>query len=130
NLRLSVLHLDHQLRGEESNEDARFVGDLARTLGLPFSLACVDVARLATETGENLEQTARKARRDFFLNYLNSGAADRIALGHTRSDQAETVLFRFLRGAGTSGLAGVRPVTREGFVRPLLMVDRNAVEQF
>jgi tRNA(Ile)-lysidine synthase len=130
NLRLSVLHLDHQLRGEESSEDARFVGELARSLGLPFSLDRVDVARLSTERGENLEQTARKARRDFFLNQLESALAHRIALGHTRSDQAETVLFRFLRGAGTSGLAGVRPVTREGFVRPLLAVERSAVEQF
>jgi tRNA(Ile)-lysidine synthase len=130
NLRLSVLHLDLQLRGEVAREDAQFVGELARTLGLPFSLGRVDVARLAAERGENLEQTARDARRDFFLQYLNSGPADRIALGHTRSDQAETVLFRFLRGAGTSGLAGVRPVTREGFVRPLLAVDRTAVEQF
>ena len=130
NLRLSVLHLDHQLRGEESSEDARFVGELAGTLGLPFSLSRVDVARLSTERGENLEQTARKARRAFFLNHLQSALADRIALGHTRSDQAETVLFRFLRGAGTSGLAGVRPVTREGLVRPLVAVDRAAVEQF
>lgn len=130
NLRLNVLHLDHQLRGEESSEDARFAGELARTLGLPFSLGCVDVARLATERGENLEQTARKARRDFFLSHLQSAAADRIALGHTRSDQAETVLFRFLRGAGTAGLAGILPVTRDGFVRPLLAVDRSAIEQF
>src|SRR3984893_6898780 len=96
NLRLSVLHLDHQLRGEESSEDARFVGELARTLGLPFSLGCVDVARLATERGENLEQTARNARRDFFLQHLNSGPADGVALGLTRWDQACGVLFRFV----------------------------------
>ena len=54
----------------------------------------------------------------------------RVALGHTRNDQAETVLFRFLRGAGTAGLAGVRPVTADGIVRPLLDVDRAAVEEF
>jgi tRNA(Ile)-lysidine synthase len=130
NLRLSVLHLDHQLRGEESRQDARFVGQLAGGLGLPFSLSEVDVAGLAREHGENMEQAARNERRRFFLDHLRSGAADRIALGHTRSDQAETVLFRFLRGSGTAGLAGIRPVTSEGFVRPLLGVDRNAVEQF
>src|SRR6266478_5624089 len=73
NLRLSVLHLDHQLRGDESSEDARFVGELARTLGLPFSLGRVDVARLAAERGENLEQTARKVRRDFFSQSLAIG---------------------------------------------------------
>jgi len=130
NLHLSVLHLDHQLRGEESAEDARFVEKLAGEMGLPFSLGRVDVAAVARERAENLEQAARHERRSFFLAYLDSGAADRIALGHTRSDQAETVLFRFLRGSGTAGLAGIRPVTEDGFVRPLLGVDRAAVEKF
>ncbi len=130
NLRLSVVHLDHQLRGEESRQDARFVEQFAATLGLPFTLGETDVARLARERGENLEQVARNERRRFFLDHLHSGAADRVALGHTRSDQAETVLFRFLRGSGTAGLAGIRPVTHEGFVRPLIAIDRAAVEQF
>jgi tRNA(Ile)-lysidine synthase len=134
NLRLSVLHLDHQLRGEESREDARFVGQLAGRLGLPFLLAAVDVAGLARDRGENLEQAARRERRRFFLEFVHAeehaGKVDRVALGHTRSDQAETVLFRFLRGSGTAGLAGIRPVTPEGFVRPLLGVERGDVEQF
>jgi len=130
NLRLSVLHLDHQLRGQESREDARFVEQLAAQLGLPFSQARVDVAALAAEHGENLEEAARNERRRYFAEFLCSGELDRIALGHTRSDQAETVLFRFLRGSGSAGLAGIRPVTPEGFVRPLLGVGRGEVEQF
>jgi tRNA(Ile)-lysidine synthase len=130
NLHLHVLHLDHQLRGEESSQDARFAEELARKLGLPFSLGRVDVAALARERGENLEQVARNERRRFFLEFLQSRGAHRIALGHTRSDQAETVLFRFLRGSGTAGLAGIRPVTEDGFVRPLLGIDRAAIEQF
>ena len=130
NLHLSVLHLDHQLRGEESAADARFVEELAAKLGLEFSLGRADVAALARERGDNLEQAARNERRRFFLEFLQSGGADFIALGHTRSDQAETVLFRFLRGSGTAGLAGIRPVTHDGFVRPLLGIDRAAVEQF
>ena len=129
NLHLSVLHFDHQLRGEESREDARFVERLAKQLGLPISVRA-DVTGLAREHGENLEQAARRERRRFFLEHLRSDAADRIALGHTRRDQAETVLFRFLRGSGTAGLAAIRPVTSDGFVRPLLTVDRAAVEQF
>ena len=130
NLHLGVIHLDHQLRGEESRQDASFVQRMAAALGLPFTLGEVDVARLARERGENLEQAARHERRRLFLDHVRSGAADRIALGHTRSDQAETVLFRFLRGSGTAGLAGIRPVTDDGFVRPLIAIDRAAVEQF
>jgi tRNA(Ile)-lysidine synthase len=82
------------------------------------------------ETGDNLEQAARRVRQGFFLGLIQSGVLDRVALGHTRSDQAETVLFRFLRGAGTAGLAGIRPVTAEGLVRPLIEVGRAEVVQF
>ena len=130
NLHLSVLHLDHQLRGEESLEDARFVRALAEKFSLPFHLGETDVRRAALESGDNLEQSARKARRQFFMQHLQAGAADRVATGHTRSDQAETVLFRFLRGSGTAGLAGVRPVTADGLVRPLLEIDRAEIEQY
>jgi tRNA(Ile)-lysidine synthase len=130
NLHLHVLHLDHQLRGEESRGDARFVEQLAAQLGLPFSQERVDVSGRAREHSENLEQAARNERRRFFSEFLRAGVLDRIALGHTRSDQAETVLFRFLRGSGTAGLAGIRPVTTEGFVRPLFGVERGEVEEY
>jgi len=125
-LRLSVLHLDHGLRGEESRQDAEFVRALADRLGLPLSLRETSVA----QSPDNLEQAARYARLAFFRETIASGAAKRVATGHTRSDQAETVLFRFLRGSGTAGLAGIRPVTSEGIVRPLIEVERCEVRQF
>ncbi len=123
-LRLSVLHVDHRLRGEESRGDAEFVREMARGLGLPFFLREVDLA------AGNVEQEARNARLAFFHQHLAAGRADRVALGHTRSDQAETVLFRFLRGSGTAGLAGIRPVTAAGLVRPLIEVERAEIEAF
>jgi tRNA(Ile)-lysidine synthase len=125
-LRLSVLHLDHGLRGEESRQDAEFVRGLAGRLGLPLSLRETSVA----QTPDNLEQAGRQARLAFFRETIASGAVERVATGHTRSDQAETVLFRFLRGSGTAGLAGIRPVTSEGIVRPLIEVERSEVRQF
>ncbi|MCX6621624.1 MAG: tRNA lysidine(34) synthetase TilS [Acidobacteria bacterium] len=121
-LALQVLHLNHHLRGEESDADARFVEALAGEFGLPF--VCGE-ARLE-DAGENLEQAAREARQAFFREQ----GLPRIATGHTRSDQAETVLFRFLRGSGTAGLAGIRPVTSEGIVRPLLAVTRGEVREY
>jgi len=126
NLRLSVLHLNHRLRGEEALGDAEFVRDLAESLQFPFTLREADVAA----SPENLEEAAREARLAFFREVLACRTVDRIALGHTRSDQAETVLFRFLRGSGTAGLAGIRPVTAEGIIRPLIGVERAAVQQF
>ncbi len=130
NLRLRVLHLDHGLRGEESREDARFVAALAQALGLPVEIRAADVAGLACRSGENLEQAARDARFAFFRELLTAGTVDRVALGHTRSDQAETVLYRLLRGAGAAGLAGIRPVTRDGFIRPLIETDRGEILAF
>jgi len=125
-LRLHVLHLDHGLRGEESRRDAEFVREVAARLSLPATIRAVDLAASAG----NLEQAGRHARLGFFREAISSGAVERVALGHTRNDQAETVLFRFLRGAGTAGLAGIRPVTDDGMVRPLLETDRFEVEDF
>lgn len=129
-LKLAVLHFDHQLRGEESRRDAEFVRKLADSLSLPFEEGAADVGRIRAENRDNLEQAARQARREFLLGLLSDGRADRVALGHTRSDQAETVLFRLLRGSGPTGIAGMLPVTADGFVRPLLGVDRAEVEQY
>src|SRR5438046_1413743 len=129
-LKLQVLHLDHGLRAEESRADAQFVRGLAAGFGLEAHIDACDVAQLKRETGDNLEQAARRARRAFFDRIRQAEKLDRIATGHTRSDQAETVLFRFLRGSGTAGLAAIRPVTSAGLVRPLIEVERSDIEQY
>lgn len=129
-LQLSVVHLDHQLRGTASEEDAAFVAALAHNHDLPLHLERLDVRAWAAGSQDNLEQAAREARLRFFRRLRAEEVVDKVATGHTRSDQAETVLFRFLRGSGTSGLAGILPSTSEGIVRPLLDVTRAQVEQF
>ncbi len=79
----------------------------------------------------NLEQNARNARREFFSRLMRDGVCDRIALGHTRDDQAETVLFRILRGSGLAGLAGIHPSdSMTDFIRPMIDVTRAEVEDF
>jgi tRNA(Ile)-lysidine synthase len=84
----------------------------------------------ARPTSNNLEQSARDARREFFSRLIAEGACDRIALGHTRDDQAETVLFRILRGSGLAGLAGIHPTTADGLIRPIVDVTRVEVEEY
>jgi tRNA(Ile)-lysidine synthase len=126
NLTLSVLHVNHNLRADASLADADFVRTLAAALNLPFTLRDLD---LSAAPG-NLEQSARDARIAFFHEHLAGGLATRIALGHTRSDQAETVLFRFLRGSGATGLAAIRPVTPHGIVRPLIDIERPEIIHF
>jgi len=126
NLHLHVLHLNHCLRGALSDADEEFVQAMAAVLGFAFIRRRLDVA---ARPG-NLEEQARIARRQFFQEAMAEHALDRIALGHTSNDQAETVLYRFLRGSGTAGLAGMPPVTPEGFVRPLLEATRAEVEEY
>jgi tRNA(Ile)-lysidine synthase len=120
-----VLHLNHGLRGEESRGDAEFVREQAQRLGWP---AIVHEVELPADG--NLEQAAREARLQFFHSAMQSERLDCVATGHTRSDQAETVLFRFLRGSGTAGLAGIRPVTHGKVVRPLIELSRGEIEQY
>jgi tRNA(Ile)-lysidine synthase len=120
-----VAHFNHQLRGRDSEEDERFVAEMAAKAGLAFFQA-----RVKAPLNGNLEQIARRARREFFAGLIRDGSADCVALGHTRDDQAETVLLRLMRGSGLAGLAGVLPVTAEGLVRPLLDVTRAEVVSF
>ncbi|MBL8177273.1 MAG: tRNA lysidine(34) synthetase TilS [Bryobacterales bacterium] len=122
-LELHVLHVNHGLRGEASDADERFVVAASKSWDVP-----VHVRRVTVPAGENLEQAARTARLTFFREMRQ--LVDRVATGHTLNDQAETVLFRFLRGTGPSGLTGILPSTADGLIRPLLSVSRAEVEGF
>ncbi len=111
-----VAHFNHKWRAEASDEDERFVAQLAQPL--PFFRA------EAVPMPGNREQNARRARLAFFKSLDAT-----VALGHTRDDQAETVLFRFLRGSGLAGLSGIAP-TSDGLIRPLLDITRAEIEQY
>ncbi len=116
-LALHVLHVDHQLR-PDSAADARFVRDLGARLGVPVEVATVEVA-----TRGSLEAAARQARYAALDACADRIGADRIAVGHTADDQAETVLMRLIEGTGARGLAGIPPV-RGRVIRPLLECRR------
>jgi tRNA(Ile)-lysidine synthase len=125
-LQLEVAHLNHQLRGAESDADEDFVRALTETLGLRFHGARADV----TSRDSNLEQAARGARLDFFQSLVRRAPSSRVATGHTRDDQAETVMLRILRGSGLAGLAGIHPVTESQLIRPLLDISRAEIMEF
>jgi tRNA(Ile)-lysidine synthase len=119
-------HLNHGLRGRAADEDEAFCRDTARSLGLPIDVGRADVAKIARERGTSIEDAGRWARYRFLAQAAERAGADRIAVGHTRDDQAETYLLRLLRGAGAAGFSGIRP--RLGaVVRPLIEVSRDAL---
>jgi tRNA(Ile)-lysidine synthase len=105
---LSVVHLNHNLRGLESDADEQFVRELAHTHGLQIACGSCDVKSYSRAKQLSLEAAARELRCEFFRQILQS-QADQIATAHTLDDQAETVLLKLARGAGTRGLAGIYP---------------------
>ncbi len=130
NLHLIVAHLNHTLRGAESDADQEFCRELASRYGLPFEVRRVDVRGMATELRLNLEDAGRKARIEFMDGLRTSYGAAAVALGHHADDQAETVLMRLLRGSGMTGLSGMAYRNDRGYVRPLLEVSRAELEQY
>ena len=119
-----VLHVHHGLRGAAADADQSFCRTLAASLGLPFVADRIDVRTRAARERRSLEDAARTARYEALTRGAGDLGASRIAVGHTRDDQAETVLLRLMRGAGTGGLVGIRP--RNGaVVRPLLDAGRD-----
>ena len=123
-----VAHFNHRLR-ETADRDEAFCRRLADALGLPIDVESADVAALAAERRQSIEVAAREARQAFFARAAARAGADRVALGHTRDDQAETFLLRLLRGAGSRGLGAIRP--RAGLlVRPLLDVGRDELRAY
>jgi tRNA(Ile)-lysidine synthase len=120
-LAAAVLHVNHRLRGAESDGDECFVRDLAAQLELPLYAAALPVSE------GNIEQEARRARYRFFADCIADGHCDAVATGHTIDDQAETVLSRFLRGAGSAGLSGILPITESRIVRPMIEMRREDI---
>ncbi len=125
-LSLSIVHVNYHLRGEESNGDAEFVRQLAARCDVPFYYR--DVPLDAGQSG--IEEQARTARYTFFAELKKSGRCEYIAVGHTREDQVETVLFRLVRGTSLHGISGMEAVRGDGIIRPLLEESREVCQQF
>ena len=124
-----VIHVNHTLRGEESEADERFCRDLAHRYRIPIDVTRVDVRSRARESHTSLEAAARELRYEAFQAAAGRLGATLVATAHTADDQAETLLLRLLRGAGLRGLSGIRP--RRGIVvRPLLDVSRADLRRY
>jgi tRNA(Ile)-lysidine synthase len=124
----AAAHLNHRIRGAESDADEVFCRALCDRLSVDFVAERVDVPAAAARDRVSLEVAARRARHRFFEDVLRARIANVVATAHTEDDQAETVLLRIVRGAGPRGLAGMRP-RRDHLVRPLLVVTRQELRE-
>ncbi len=130
-LTLHAAHINHELRGEESEEDARFVARLCDRFGIPLHCERVPMEKPGAKAHRSsLQERAREARYQVLRRLSQALTADRVALGHQADDQAETLLMWMLRGAGTAGLAGIPSIRESLFIRPLLGIAREAILQY
>jgi len=138
-IKLHAAHLNHQLRGAESDADAEYVANLAASLDVPVIVGKRDVADYRSRRGCSIEEAARELRYDFLAEVARDVGARWVAIGHTSDDQVETILMHILRGTGISGLCGLEPCSPFPFchselkaknlglvvIRPLLDITRQ-----
>ncbi len=130
NLKLFMLHLNHGIRGEESDRDQKFVIKLAESMGMPYDTEKISIPDLKKRKKGSLEDICRKERYAFFERMSEKHRLDKVALGHNLNDQAETVIMRFLRGSGLEGLKGFLPVRDGIYIRPLIDSTRDEILSF
>lgn len=126
-LQLYVVHVNHGIRGAEAEADEAFARRYAEKLQVDFEAVSLDVPRLAAEQGMSEEETGRYYRYQSFRQIMEREGCNKIAVGHHRDDQAETLLFQLIRGSGLRGLGAMRPY-QDGIIRPLLQISRKQIE--
>ncbi len=128
-IELAVAHLNHQLRGEQADQDEAYVRRLCADWGLPCYVTGENVGEQARRKGLSLEEAGRCARYEYFSTLADQHGFDRVALGHTATDRVETLLINLLRGSGLHGLRSIPPV-RGIFIRPLIANRREAIAEY
>lgn len=131
-----AVYIDHGLRPQETEDEAKFVKKIAKKLGVKFSVIKLRLDLEKKASGSTMENAARKARYAALKNFAISKGAAKILLGHTFDDQAETILFRIIRGTGLRGLRGIPPIRILSkkhdlyVVRPLIEIERSEILQY
>ncbi len=122
----TVAHVNHGIREAEADRDEAFVREVCSGLGIPFSVAHLNVPETASQTGEGVEECGRRLRYSFFRE---TDPEAKIATAHNLNDCEETFLFNLARGASLRGLTGIPPV-RDNIIRPLIECSRKEIEEY
>jgi tRNA(Ile)-lysidine synthase len=129
-LTIGIAHLNHCLRGADSDREADFVAELAASLNLPCYSEAIHIRNDPAFRKLSLEAAARLVRYDFFDRISRQNGYHKIAVGHHRDDNAELMLMFLFRGSGPLGFSGIPPVREGRFVRPLIAIGRNELVAF
>ncbi|MFC1856581.1 tRNA lysidine(34) synthetase TilS [Thermodesulfobacteriota bacterium] len=129
-LQLGVAHLNHCLRGKESDRDAEFVATLTEKLNLACWIKKIDVSAYQRSCRLSIEEAGRQVRYAFLNETADNNQYNKIAVGHHADDNAELVLMNLLRGSGLRGMAGIPPVREGKIIRPLIMQTKAEIMQF
>ena len=138
-LKIGIAHLNHSLRGKESDDEAEFVAQIAKNFNLPCYIIKVDVEKYKHKHRLSMEEAARRARYNFFFDLAEKEKYNKIALGHNYNDNAELILMNIFRGSGSLGIAGIPPVRSVSIsesadlkyiIRPLINLPRFRIVEF
>ena len=126
---LGLAHINHMLRGKESERDEEFIKKLALRLHLPLYVKRVDVKKIALDKGLSIQHAGREARYRFFNEVITEYGYNKIAIAHNLDDQIETFLLRALKGTGLRGLSSI-PIKRDAIIRPFLNTYRADIAEY
>ena len=129
-LNLIVAHINHCLRGKDADDDEEYVRKFCQKHNIDFYSIRVNVEELARKENISFEVAGRKCRYDFFNKLKLKFNCNKIALAHNSNDQCETILMRIMRGTGIEGLAGIKAIRDNIYIRPIIEVNRNQIEDY
>ncbi|MBE6065545.1 tRNA lysidine(34) synthetase TilS [Clostridium cochlearium] len=129
-LDIIAAHINHCLRGEEANNDEKYVESFCEERDIEFHSIRINVQEIAKKENVSFEVAGRKCRYDFFNKLKLELNADKIALAHNSNDQCETILMRIMRGTGIEGLAGIKAIRDNIYIRPIIEINREQIENY
>ncbi|EES49495.1 tRNA lysidine(34) synthetase TilS [Clostridium botulinum] len=129
-IEIGAAHLNHLLRGEDAFKDEEFVISTCKEMNIPYYVKRVDINKYSKEHKLSSELAGRNVRYGFFDEILKKDGFNKIATAHNANDQAETIIFRLMRGTGLEGLGGIKVCREDKIIRPILCLTRKEVEKY
>ena len=130
NIEIGAAHINHLLRGEDAFKDEEYVIKICEEIGIPCFVTRVDINDYSKKYKISSEMAGRQVRYDFFEEIIEKEGYNKIATAHNANDQAETILFRLMRGTGLEGLGGIKVSRDDKIIRPILCLSRQEVEEY